>query len=1843
MGIKFSKISSGLKKAFLIDYFRGNKINRINNEVNNSEIVRPFENKSEMFHPIENKINPGMFHQIENKINPTPLNIVTNFAKNVWVSASTFRDSTFKACGINVNGPILTGTPPIGVPPTIRPPKRPQDEGPQMAFPKRGRNIIENISMVATGGLLLYLAVRIFTLTTVPWISIPIAILLLAAELHSIINGLQYQKDIRNEKRYDKWKIANWPKEEKINKTLSPEGPRTAMQVASAGEEPSTCWPTIYGTVEMEGNKKVIWNTQAGGVWTDMDKPKDDKDDKEYKDILRTFYSKLEILEKKYTHPEYQNTLGEVRKLLTESHYDSKGLDDLKKLHKKINGELGIIPYSEKLRLVKSVNEEYGAVWDWIKEQTGTASTGKSPETSKWIVPDEAEMNDRASSLTKWNALSREEKTESLAKIYSMLGRRHITRGGLWAWWGSEKAKIENSADLEIELKKVFFGVLRTSGEVEEVGLGDEVDIKNYGYTDAGTYHSFDEKGKCPKLAEKVLAYMQADLNGSTDAEKKIYGFDYMRDLIGMDKREQAASNKDEKLDYFPRNIRSGGEDIKAGLEYETLAEECKSWSADDLDAQFNRIINTYVNHKVTWWDRDRFADMDHGGRKSNSINSFVHHLDGKWHKVIKDGTAPSAKDNLGAIIAADNYSALMRVFLEKLENGQYVWDSLKKLPNFKSGLNNIKNPAEMKEYIVNALDAIEVKAKRWITINSFLTDMVTTVFPDPINAESLENNLHNERMLPKDISSKLEKEIKRASAWLIRAGDIEAQRRVLHYFFDKAGHELRLDPHGESLKKIIDLSIMDQKLPDGYVKSELYNFEDIEYFTNIDAEVRPRSDFMARTIPLLDKLIKDGEIPPEPTTTEKILSFGRPRKMIKAGFLQCPQFYTIDPKGGETIHLVAHTDQRLFYQTIQPSKSLNDGAFSCGSNVVYHVSSKRETSERLFMEPESVTKKDLKNTQPFGSGGKVAPGGWSSKYAASEIYVTDINGNRRLMVAYQTAESPTEDHASTIHFLDHEEGKKAESRKGVFLNDVIGKGEAPKNLNNLLGKQHPKWAGGTIGDFFYIIMPRYMRSIPGASYVAQQTLNLINWLTPGKNVRKIIGPAGRLTDKILSNIPLVKHLWYLSKISAKYLNHLTWETAMSHKPKMNPFSKVGQEFFRSGTWYFRGLRDIILISAPVMLTTSILGSALLGQIFTGLFTPMIISPWLLIPVMVAYLAITLTSYLYSTKRLGQKVGDVMGKKEAVLYGQGWPGYLQADFWGLRGPSGRLGATTTKGVGGKEAFDFKYAFPSFVAGTASLAGAGVGTWLLANSCYYLGAATAFGGPGLGIAICTFWALYNGFMIFRGFHVSQGLGTITKDIAKGIKKYFSELGPVKYVSQHPWAKRIALTASILAALGGGGGIVKHYIDLSTHKEITDEETSLKNDINDLKKSLTSREFTRASKLVEEINLLRDAYAVKGKVPLEYLSKQRLALAHDYKELYLITQKQEYLNKAIETLEDQISRPVYNISYGTDKYPFVNNYFDLRLELAEAYRLSKAPKRIFEVNEILAALDNSALKDAQKIPETSVGGYSSRAKLILGQIYYDQGDASKAKDLLGQVVKWSSNEATRNNFDLVLEGKSPKDILEGKITKDVHFLEAKARITLAQIAISEQDYKTAFTHLWRIFSFEESGSKDGFMDLGIESLVLAMQACLEQSPNDLAGAKVKFGKSLPWLWINQYPDLRQALLIGDSSQIAPDKLWDKILTGLTKTDVISKDSSLKTFGNKQGSIWNALVLKGYIDENGKVQPKFDGDKSTFDLGISLSSKELNELFYILTPGPDLDPELKSLILQIKYNSPFPLYLK
>jgi hypothetical protein len=1497
------------------------------------QVTPPRNNRLHPFNApgVPNVNNP----HLETK-HPILLRIVKAVAQRAWTTIPTVRYSTPGVGGTGAvggaGGAAPAGTPPGGTPPT-RPPDRPTDNGPQFAFPKRS-GVFKRLPYLATAALLGYLVLRIYTFTTIPMVSFVAAIALFLAELHCVTNGLQYQTDEKNESRYDQWKADNWPSKQQIDRAVSPEGPRTAMQIASAGEEPSTVWPTVYGTMEMEGNKQVIWNSQANVLWSSITKPKTqtvdgyldafiewqnrkpsmlealekkypqhtatwqnirrqltnvenldlrelenlhaginqqikglrirlkigkpkEKTVEAYQELLGEFQrvkilSEFETLKSKYNQEDYrqiwqfvdaqlgligpatadgtkdslirvienilpgekkrafdqaqnalkdlqeaeqkdaaaikqaEDTLEEAQRELDQEidrHLRQEGMSEglrrlftgiirsipsnsrsdkaseatrinaLAQIHKMIGNQLKQIDFMEKQRLVDNVNAEYKTVWDWISGQVRENASGTAPvDVSNWVVPNQTERNERVQTVGNWKTLTQTQKAAVLSNIYRMLGRRFITRGGLWTWWGSERENVPNDLEFEKLLHKVFFGSLRTSGEVEETGLGEEVDIAPYGYVDQhGTFHAY--RTNLDKLVQKVKEYMNTP--GASRDERLLFAFDYMRDLIGMDKREQKAANM---LEYFPRNVRSGGEDIKMGLEYETQAEECRHWQASDLDYQFERLVNTYSNSELTWWDRDRFSELDHGGRKSNSINSLVHHLAGHWYKVVETGKNHKTKDVAGYVVAADTYSGLMRVFLENLENGQYIWDLLRVRPGMdRNQLNNFSTVKEVVDRLETELQGVytdhEVNARRWVFINAFLKKLTTAGNFSETNLTAV---LRAEGMLPANIPVKLSKEIRRAAKWLSREKSVEGQRKILHYFFDQGGIHLDLRPRQQDLEAMVKLAFADKQYPATHQIVEEYNFDEIKYFTNIDAEVRPRPDFMARTVSLLDKLIEQGEVPPRMTLTDKILwkLFKRqPGGKIKAGFLQVPQFYTIDPETGEPLHFTAHVDQRLFYQSIQPSKSLNDGTFSCGSNVVYHLASKRETSERLFTEPGA---KNIQELGELGPKDAPQPGGWSYRYSASEIYVKDRNGNLRPMVAYQTAESPTEDHASTVHFLDYEKDKKAERKKAVYLNDILGKGEAPKDLNNLSGKQHPKWAGGTIGDFFYIILPRYLRWIPGNSFMAQQMLKVVNAVpAPIRNAGKTVVKAG---DSIFFRIPIARQLWRFAKILGKVGNHLTWETAMSHKPKMAPFSKVGLEFFRSGTWYIRGMRDLILIGAPVLLTTSILGSALAGMIFTGAFTPILINPAVFLVFFGTYLATTLTSYLYSTKRLGQKVIDVMFKKEAVLLGQGWPGYLHADFWGLMGPSGRLGATTTKGVGGREHLTSKYALPSLLAGIGSLAGAGVGTWLLANSVYFLGAGTAFSGPGIGILLCTIWALYHAGMIFRGFGISQSLNS-----------------------------------------------------------------------------------------------------------------------------------------------------------------------------------------------------------------------------------------------------------------------------------------------------------------------------------------------------------------------------------------------------------------------------------------------------------------------------------------------------
>lgn len=453
---------------------------------------------------------------------------------------------------------------------------------------------------------------------------------------------------------------------------------------------------------------------------------------------------------------------------------------------------------------------------------------------------------------------------------------------------------------------------------------------------------------------------------------------------------------------------------------------------------------------------------------------------------------------------------------------------------------------------------------------------------------------------------------------------------------------------------------------------------------------------------------------------------------------MQVPQYYVNDIETGHPCQVVAQIDQRLFYKRIQPSKSLNNGSFSCGSNEIAALDDKRAPAHLTHNEPAGK-----KATEP---------GGWSDRLTGKELFRQDVHERQRPVISFQTPMSPTEDHATTVMLTD----KTPEAPKGrrmVFQDDILAKGESPKDPGNLISKQQIKWAGGTIGDFFYLILPRFLRAIPLLPTLSFMYLSLVN-SAPGTFVISALERA----DKTLSKLPVISGLWEsdynIFRTLPKYFSALAWEVALPNAPKMNPLSKVGREFFRSGGWYFRGERDLTLLTSPLLLTSAVFGSALLGRIISPVFTPIAANPVVFLAFFFTYLSTTLGSYLYACHRMGQKVTDVLFKKEAVFLGLAWPAYLHADFWGVRGPSGRLGATTTKGVGGFEPLALNHTVKALAVGIGSLVNAGIGIWLIGNSIYFLGAATAFSGPGIGLGICTFWALYHAIMIFRGFQVSH---------------------------------------------------------------------------------------------------------------------------------------------------------------------------------------------------------------------------------------------------------------------------------------------------------------------------------------------------------------------------------------------------------------------------------------------------------------------------------------------------------
>lgn len=1247
-------------------------------------------------------------------------------------------------------------------------------------YPKRGLGyyVFPNLTRIALPSYALFRAATVLQVVMHAPESLPIALGLFGAELHSIYNGMGFQKDVLKEGKYEKQKIKLAPKPGQVSDLLGPRGPRTLMEISSAGEDPMTVRPTLEGALEIEGNRQVVWCSQAN--------------------------------------------LGP-------------------------KGEKAEDVYRMKAELVEKINEEYGAVWKFIDDKvSGGSAVAAAVDTRGWTV-NKQEQDDRVKLEGKWNSLSDAQKREALRNIYSMLGRRYITIGGIYIWSGSPTPNMPNELVMTEMCRRLFTGELRNCGEIKEVGLAREVDISQYGYTDGSTNKKYIEN--LDALASRILQCVN-DASG----DRLIYGHEHLRELVNDDKIsmmiEQAtkdyaetpvykkfsrleqtekmkemskqlrsfleqedysgANNEFKKITgekielrnvppYFAKNVRKGGEDIKIGLEYEARAAEAAGMDASKLNEEFTRLMNTYADHKVEWWDRDILADQDHGGRKSNSMNSLILHLGGRWEKWKKVGAACPARGNTGEIItnkdkridgqacivAQDTYSALMRCFIETFVNGQELWRAIEPQMKQYLGIKMFLGQVEIDNLAHNlemAFKDSKVKPQKFVVISEFLKKLNDLAGKGKITRSILEIALRKEGFIGKNEYTGMFSgwELRHYAARLRRSHDDDARIKHLRLFFDDKVKRLNFAPTAEQIKDLAKLAISDTQGPKGYELMETYDFSNIRYFTNIDAEVNPRPEFLETTLPYFENLQKKEK---------------QGRSKFRPTILQTPQFYVIDPVREDKLRLVAMKDQRLFYQTIQPSKSMLRGSFSCGSNVTYDLEPMREISDLEFADPKAPPKKQ-------------EPGGWSHNFIGSEIFRTDANGNKRPVIMFIPPDTPVEDCEFSF---------KAVSRKKYYTayhDKILGKGEAPKDLKNLLGFQHPKWAS-TVGMFFHRLMPTFLRWIPLATPAAKliikfenlpviaQLIGLVGWV--GNGIHNAVVKHGKTLEKQKKDIaaaekkgqPVSKAKYYANKLlfhsvtatagyglfegpyrAVRWADNMLMETSMQTRPKVNPLTVlglngIGYEFFRAGTWYLRGARDAILMATPslyiFMYALTVLGGNTSEAVMNS-FTPMIMNFGITLAFVMSSFATSMMAYLGKMSRLGQKKWDVMVHKEGTFLSQGWPGYLHASFWSLLGPSGRPGATTDKGALGHDPLPWKYRIPmismftfNLVTSITGLAFVGMGLSDFGPSLYYtLG--------GCGMMTVTFWSIWNTLLGAAGMHVGKGGPRTTREqVARVLKK------------------------------------------------------------------------------------------------------------------------------------------------------------------------------------------------------------------------------------------------------------------------------------------------------------------------------------------------------------------------------------------------------------------------------------------------------------------------------------------
>lgn len=286
--------------------------------------------------------------------------------------------------------------------------------------------------------------------------------------------------------------------------------------------------------------------------------------------------------------------------------------------------------------------------------------------------------------------------------------------------------------------------------------------------------------------------------------------------------------------------------------------------------------------------------------------------------------------------------------------------------------------------------------------------------------------------------------------------------------------------------------------------------------------------------------------------------------------------------------------------------------------------------------------------------------------------------------------------------------------------------------------------------------------------------------------------------------------------------------------------------------------------------------------------------------------------------------------------------------------------------------------------------------------------------------------------------------------------------------------------------------------------------------------------------------------------------REALSETYLELSKLekdpTENEALLTKAVSVLEAALpaesgAKPA--------RYPIVFNYFDLRLQLASQLSLlgkMEMAQRIY--NGTLNELNSSKVRLETQVSDFARPGYKYRAFVELAGNYEKLAASLGDRRLIEESVRlyteannWATKEQNLSWFSLLWKGESRFKI---------RFIAAKARVGLARLAVANNlavDENT-LKDLKDLLVWEQAGrEKNGFMDLGIEALVLIMHSYYISDPENAAQ---RFDTELPWGRIMGHRDLNKALEL-DYNNSAKDKgKWGIFIAALS--DVILPDEKL-----------------------------------------------------------------------------------